>query len=81
MSSQRSSVFVKFRSARPLQQQAASLHSSARLFERGDKSGGSDGKGGKGGKGDGLKTAPARSVSMSEKDKPDIVDLVSCGAS
>jgi len=68
-----------FASARPLQ--AASVHSSARLLERGDKPGGSNGEGGKGGKGDGPKTVPARSLSMSQKDKPDIVDLVRAGAS
>ena len=68
------------RSARPLQR-VASLHSSTVLMERGGKPGeDSHAKGGDGNEASsasGSKKAPSRSVSMTEKDKPDPVDLVS----
>lgn len=67
-------------SLRPLQQSAALLHSSTVLREHGGKDGdshakGSDGKGASSMKAS--KTVLPRSVSMTEKDKPDPVDLVS----
>lgn len=70
------------RSARPLQQ-VASLHSSARvLTESGGKPGddsheaiGGDGK--EASSGSGSKKAPPIRISMTEKDKPDPLDLVS----